>query len=354
MEKKINNKINEILLEKDCLNKFNETLEKYVLNSNVLVFIDYLTYQKFNNKLEEIKSCALNNLNYQIVTLNDDIFKFENLLNETFGFIVCVGEKWLLKEGQSFAIKNNINYGFVNRFILKSEIFAKNCEKNQYFPPNFVLIEKINLNHTNQFFMLCDIFKYSYLCLESVFEFDNLVLKNFSIEFLNLIQCILNKKENLNESLYTFIVKTGWLLQKYNVQFTLSDEASEYRNFIKNYMLLLCYRNIYKNLNQFCLFKTRTKNLDIDVLMKNIDIDFYRSFLLNFGNKFLQKINEFELFLTKCLDFLKENYFDMYYNQSDFITFENFKNINFEGTFLKKMQFFEVFNNVFNIKCLNI
>lgn len=356
MEKKRNNKISEILLEKECLNKFNETLEKYILNSNVLVFIDYLTYQKFNNKLEEIKSCALNNLNYQIVTINDDMAKFKNLLNETFGFVVCVGENWLLKKGQCFAIKNNINYGFVNNFLLKSDVFSKNYEKNQYFPPNFVLIEKLNLNCDDQFFMICDIFKYSYLCLENIFEFDNLTLKNFSNEYLNLIEFILNIKEKvvLNEMLYTLITKMGLILQKYDVKYNLGEDKNEYKNFIKSFMILLCYKNIFKNLNQFCLFKSRVKNLESNYLTQNIDTSFFRSFLLNFKDKFLQKINDFGSFLTKLLDFLKENYFNTYYLQSDLIDFDNFKNINFEGTFLKKMRYFEVFDKVFNIKCLNI
>lgn len=356
MEKKINNKICEILLENECLNKFNETLEKYILNSNVLVFIDYLTYQKFNNKLEEIKSCALNNLNYQIVALNDDMSKFKKLLNETFGFIVCIGENWLLKQGQNFAIKNHINYGFVNKFLLKSEIFSKNNKKNQYFPPNFILVEKLNLDFSKQFFMLCDIFKYSYLCLENVFEFDNLTLKNFSIEFLNLIDFILNikEKEILNEMLFTLVTKMGLLLQKYDVKYNLGDDKNEYKNFIKNFMLFLCYRNIFKNLNQFCLYKSRVKNLESNYLTQNADTAFLRSFLLNFKDKFLQKINKFELFLTKLLNFLKENYFNFYYLQSGLVTFDNFKNINFEGTFLKKMRYFEIFDNVFNIKCLNI
>lgn len=399
MEKKINQKINEVIFQKNVLSLLNENVEKYVINSNILIFVDFLTMKLYQSLLEEIKICGLNNAHIEVVSANDKIEKFENKINETFGFVVCIGENWLLKFGQSFAIKNNINYGFVNLFSLKTEIFAHKTQNFKYFPPCFCLIEQKILNSSERFLMLCNIFKYSYFVLESEFNYENENLKIFSNQYLQILNNIVNfyykevednqknhkiekkqtklsdencqnfaeksclnskqeKKLNaktFDEFLRKSEIEISLMLEKFNFSFSLSDNGNEFEQFSKNFVLALCYKNLFNFLNEKNLWLSRVRFLNENIVENydNIDVKFHRFFLLNFKEKFKKSVQNFMILNQKLLSFLKENYFKNYYNHTKFLS-QNFCKIDLSQTFLQKMSFFEIFNEILNAKCLKV
>lgn len=367
MEKKINKKIQTIILENDVLLKLNEVLEGFVLNCTVIVFVDFLTYKKNHAKLEELKSCALNNLVLKVVKFGESVEKLDVNIDETCGFLVCVGEEWLLNLGQIFAIKNNINYGFVNLFSLKTSIFLKKNDIFQYFPPSFMLVEKNNLDLKQKFSMLCEIFSYSYLLLENIFNFENKELENFANDYLVVIKNLIRKGEDLNvkiyrsnlkeigcEDLYDNFIAFGLLLQKYNINKKFINGENQFKNYIKTFILALSYKSIFLCLNNYNFEKTQIKFLDDKEILNynNFDFCFYRTFLLNFRNRFIKNLDDFLNFNLKLLDFLKESCFNEYYLQ-----IQNFSNLKmekeyFDNTFLKKMRYFNLFDLVLKSNCL--
>lgn len=360
MEKKINKILQNIIVEKNVLSKLNEIIEKQIKNSNVIMFVDFLAFQTNQKIFEEIKSCSLNNINLFVVSPNDKFNKFESFLNETFGFVVCVGENWLLKFGQSFAIKNNINYGFVNLFMPKTDIFAQKMPNFDYFPPSFCLIEKNNLNEEEKFFMLCDVFKHSFILLENCFNTQNENLKIFSIKFLDITQNLTNLdnlenlNENFDEKLYNAVISIAIMLEKSKFSYNLHKNSNEFQNFANNFVLGLIYKNLFLKINSNNLFLSRVKFLD-ETLLKNysnFDFKFYRFYLLNFKEKFLINAQKFLDLNKKLLYFLKQNFFKEYFKFSKFLNL-SIPELEFNQTFLQKMSYFEIFLNAIDLNCIN-
>ncbi len=354
MEKKINKKIQNVIIKKEALKLLNSELEKYVLNSNVLVVVDFLTYKNHKVELENLKSCGLNNLVIKVLVNNFDD-EFLKLIDETFSFVVGIGENWLLEKTKNFAIKNNINYGFVNLFLPKTTIFLKKTVNFCYYPPCFVLIEEKKFSKQEQFFMLCDLFKYSFLIVESSFDFENKNLFEFSKRYEEALTniCSSNFKNFCENSFDRFLIENlvgvGLLLQKYEIEKGLSSFENEFNNLASNFVLGYQYKNIFLKLNPCNLFLERIQKLNLNLFeYEKIDIKFYRIFLLNFKNKFLKNV---ELFLGLCFDllsFLKQNFFEVFYQNSLTFDFEINK-IDYDKTFLKKMSFFEIFKVDINI-----
>ena len=94
MEKKINNFIKKIEIQKNCLDKLNKCIEEKCLNNGVLFIVDFLTFKHNSKKLEEIKKCSLNYIEIIVIsnTSEYNIKKLENKINETFDLIVGIGE----------------------------------------------------------------------------------------------------------------------------------------------------------------------------------------------------------------------------------------------------------------------
>lgn len=350
MEKKLNKKINDISIKKDAIKFLNSELEKYVLNSNVLIVVDFLTYKNYKTELESLVSCGLNNLIIKVLTTsfekNSEIY-----IDETFAFVCGIGENWLLEKTKNFAIKNNINYGLINLYVPKTSIFLPKMQDFNYFPPCFLLFEEREYSLKEKFFILCDVSKYSYLLLESAFNFKNQNLSGFSdfykIIISNLLQTkfLGNSSENNNSKiLIESLVEVGLLLQKFNINQNLCFEENEFCNFVSNFVLGLEYKNIFLNLNENNLVLARPKQ-DMLNLYEKLDIKFYKMFLLNFKNKFLKNIQMFLLFCEDILSLLKQNFFEELYRNVGHFDFCTNK-INYNNTFLKKMCFFDVFDKV--------
>lgn len=349
MEKKLYKNLKTIILEENVLQKLNEILESMVLNCKVLVIVDFLTFQKYNHKLEEIKSCALNCLEIKVLSVFSKIE--EICLDESVGFVVGIGENQTLKTVSDFAIKNNISYGLVNLFLLKSDILMQKNGNLDSFLPNFVLIEKNNLSLKDKFFMFCDLFSYSKFLLENSFNFENLKLKEFCKQYVLLLQNFVDVKDEFDdEFFYKKFIAHILLVHKYKIV-CKKKYKNDYKNFVSNFFLVLCYKNIFLSLNCKNLNKANAKNLD-KVLLDNydqFDFAFYKTYLINFKQKFLSRINLSLNFNLKLLNFLKENFFSVYYqNVKSLQQIELNKDL-FENTFLKKMSYFELFNKVLKI-----
>lgn len=361
MDKKLNKNIEEILIDDNILEKLNKTLEKKVLNSNVIIFIDFLTMQKYEGQIENLKKVSLNNLIIKVIKSEQDFLNSDINLDETYGFVVGIGESSLLLQTQNYAIENNINYGFVNLFLLKLCIFGVKTGEKEFFPPNFILIEKNILLSKDKFLMLSDMFSYCYLNSESVLDFENKRLKEFSGQFKNILaemfSCY-NKENNFLscENLYSNFISTGIIIQKYKVKTNLFASNNSFKNFIANFVILLCYKNIFSFINKNNLILTRPTSLSDEEILNydKIDFDFYKIFLLNFKQKFLDIEDASLKFYINLLNFLKNNFFEEFYNQTKNCHELDLSSINFDNTFLKKMSFFEIFNKMENLISLKL
>ncbi|MGN1207973.1 MAG: hypothetical protein ACI4TI_00700, partial [Christensenellales bacterium] len=311
MTKKINKKIQNIILDENVLEKLNNVLESQIINSNVLVFVDFRSIAQFQNKLDEIKACSLNNLHITVAKNNDCFQKSASILDETFGFVLGIGESSFLEKVASFAIKNNINYAFVDLFLPKTQLFLHKNEDFSYFPPNFVMIEKKILNKSQQFEMLCDIFSYYYLLLESEIEFENNNLNEFSKSYkmvLNkVVKTFFDKNEspqNISKILFDCVISVGILLKKFKLTTFLSNFCCSFKNFVSNFIILTAYKNVFELINENNLCLTRANFLSSVQIQnfKNFDVKFNRIFLLNFKNKFYKKSQKNLEIITKLLE----------------------------------------------------
>lgn len=345
MSKKINNEIKLISIEKNCISKLNKYIEKFVVNTKVYIFVDFLTFQTSKKQLEEIKRCSLNEVEMIVANVNENFDKFSNLIEETNHLVVGIGEIDILKKVRDFAIKNNTNYAFLCKKGLKTDIFVKKTPILDYFPPYFVLIEEQKLTKKEEFLSCLSFFKFSYLFIESFLNYENEELKSFCEEYLKLID--FNKNINFQSK----ICELGKLLQKYEIKQELTDFSCEFKNYIHSYYFVLLYKNIFCAMNRFNLTKTRVKNLTITPEnyqnYVNFDFKYYKFYLMSLKERFFSNACKVLSFYEKQLVFLKQNFNREYYNLSRFSSLFSAKNYDFSQTFLDKMKNFEIFNKIY-------
>ena len=313
MEKRLNKYIKKVLIKDDCFSEINSLIEENFVNSRVLFVVDFYTYQTHYLKLLELQKCSLNSVEIKVIyNEKKSEKKLENLLNETYSMIVGIGGFNVLKFTKNFAIKNNINYAFVNLYSLKCEIFTDFLSNFDCFNQNspiFVLINKQNVTHKILFDLSVNLYKYSYVLFE-----------NFTLEFKkNYIDII----SNINaENIYEKVVACGLLFNQNNIKFI-----------VKNNLYLIDRLNFdnKKSLNNY---------INFDVKFNKFYLLANKYYLLNKINKILE-MNATILFKLKCLDIYA---FYTYCKTCDKIKFKNI--FNFNNTILDKMKYFEIFESV--------
>jgi len=340
MEKILNTKLKNVFIEEDCLDKLNNLIEQNFVNSQVLILVDFFVYKNYYFKLEELKKCSLNNIKYCVVyNYKKTKLELDAFIDETFSLIVGMGSFDIIKFTQSYAIKNNINYAFVNLYNLKSEIFCNFLSNSNNFNiilPTFVLINKLKLTKEEQFNMRLNIYKYTYLL------FDN---QQFFSYYLKIIS---NLREN---NLYEKTVALGLVLNKFNLNFFVKNSYNEFKNFIFNQSLLLIYKNIFKNLNINNLLKINSLGLNIQEFFnyKNFNFNYNKFYLLTNKNSFLERINTINDINEKIIIDLKQKFLPfLYYNCNIKENFNilNIKKANIYVDFLTNMKYFSIFDKV--------
>lgn len=347
MEKKINKFIKKVEIKENCLNELNKFIEEKCVNSGVLFVVDFITYKNYYKKLEEIQKCSLNHIEIFVLKnlCETQFIELQGKINETYDLIVGIGEFFTLKFVETFAIKNNISYAFVNLFLLKSEIFCNINYISNYFPPFFILVEDIKLEKENVFDLYCNIFKYSYLLLESKFETNSEVLS-----FLNEYSLIIN---NINEkNIYEKVIALGLILNKYNIKYLTNIKfcEKEINYLIYSNILSLCYKNIFSFMNKNNLYFSRIykTNSNLKSSYNNFDFDFHKYNLLSIKNNIVIQCNNYEILFKNFFELLKNISIEKCYKISKTLKLNNLyknfiKNLN-DDIFLKRMQYFEIFN----------
>lgn len=346
MEKIINKYIKKIEVTKNCLDKLNNFIEEKCVNSKVLLIVDFLTIKNNFLKLEEIKKCSLNHIEVFVLKNLDisQIYNIEKILNETYDLIVGIGEFKTIKFVENLAIKNKISYAVVNLFQLKCEIFYNSLNINKYFPPFFVLIEQIVLNDDCLFDLYCNFFKYSFIILE------NKLQNNLFLSFLNEYRKILNSLDE--DNIYKKIIALGLILNKYNINYLTNNFIinNDFNELILANILNICYKNIFTNLNKNNLQFSRVykNNLQTKLSFSDFNFDFYTFYLLSIKNDIINYCNNFDEVLNVFYNKLKTISIKKYYKLCKKINVNNLyinlvKNLN-KNIFLKRMEFFEIFN----------
>ena len=338
MNKKLNKYIKEIEICENIIPNLNKKIEKYFVNCSVLLFIDYLTYQKYESEILQLKHCSLNNIEIKVLFNKEIDFK----INETFSLVVGVGGNDINETAKNFAIKNNICYGLVCLNGLKCEVLCKNNQNlGTFYSALFVFIDKSVEN--DEFKLKCNIYKYAYLFLENyLFKEDN--LEKFIVSYMKIINNL--NKNNLVKS----VIGLGVLLNKFNIKF-FNGNYDEFNKFALSENLILIYENIFKNLNKNNLYLNRLNNLNFEELKEynNFDYKFNKFYLLCIKSSVLFKIEKIKKLFVLLLKDIKTTNIKLFYKKR-----ESLKNINFveeifnnkETLFLKKMQNFKAFSVV--------
>jgi len=327
-------------------------IEEVCVNCSILFLVDFLTYKNYKNKLDELKKSSVNNIEVFVVYnfSQKTIEKLENKINETYNLVVGIGEFYTLKFAQYFAIKSNIMYAFVNLNILKSELFCKYNQNfsliNCYYPPHFVLIEDISLCKQQIFDLYCNVFKFAYIIIEYNLQNENENLFNFLKEY----KIILN--ELIEKNILKSVVALGLILNKYNIEFYLNKQnfSSEFSEFINSHILGLSYKCIFKVLNENNLYFSRYYKKDNSVInsYENFDFNFYKFYLISKKKNILKILKNYEVLFENFYNKLKNLSIEKYYNITKNFNVKKILNklsSDASGSlFLKKMQFFELFN----------
>jgi len=353
MEKKINNFIKKIEILESPLDKLNELIEEKCINSSVLIICDFLTIKNYKTKLQEIESTSVNNITIKVLSANQLNEQGENIINEvineTYDLIVGIGEFCLLKFVENFAIKTNITYGLVNLFELKCEIFCNNIsinyENDKYFPPFFVLINKIKYSKEEIFNAKLNIFKYYYLFLEynlHIIKNDN--LKNFLLIYKDILSS-LNDENIINN-----LIALGLILNKFSIKYFIKNSSlNEFENFLCSTCVISIYQSIFVKINNNNLYFSRRYKNDKNKIFEftNFNFDFNKFYLLSMKNN----ICKITMNLKKCfLNFsesLKQTSIEYFYYKSKFINSKKIFNLiknNKDTLFLNFLDNFEIFN----------
>lgn len=351
MEKKINSFIKRIEVKESLLDTLNQLIEEKCLNSGVLILVDFLTYKNYSLKFEEIKKSSLNNI--EILPLNFNEYnekgesKISKIFNETFSFVVGIGELGILNFAKRFAIKTNICYGLVSLNGLQSEIFCNNLDPRiqnfKYFPPYFVMVNEKLLTQEEKFNLKLNIFKYCYLFLEYNLAINkNEKLKEFLIQYKNILA-------NLNdENLVSSVIALGLILNKYEITFFTSFYC-DFMAFLKCGILLEIYGIIFKKLNENNLYFSRIYKNSIEniISFQNFDFNFNKFYLLSLKNKAIKHIKTIKNLYVSFCDILKNTSLKSFYIKANYINSSKVLNeiINSKNTlFLNFMKNFELFN----------
>ena len=354
MDKKKNHFIKRVEKLKDPLDKLNNIIEEKCVNSSVLIVCDFLTLKHYEVKLKEIETSSVNNIVIKVLNFNEfneyGVNKIKEILNETFDLIVGIGDFSLLKFVESFAIKTNISYAFVNMFELKSELFCKNLsffyQKEQYFPPYFILIKELEYTKSEIFRAKLNLFKYYYLFLEyyiNVVKQQN--LKEFLKEYKNLLF-------NINdENIISSIISLGLILNKFDIQYFIKFnlKINDFEYFLCSTLLIMVYESIFLKITINNLTFSRTYKNSVKKILdfQRFDFDFYKFYLLSVKNN----IKKITLSLKKCFynfcESLKNTCIKSFYEYSKIIDevsiLDKVKN-NKSELFLSFLDKFEIFN----------
>lgn len=354
MEKKINNFIKKVEVLENPLDKLNEFIEEFCVNSSVLLVCDFLTIKKYAEKLDEIKQKSLNNIVIKAISSHEQTEageqKLTEVINETFNLVVGIGEFNTLKFVEIFTIKNNISYAFVNLFDLKCEIFCKNnakfCQNLKYYPPYFILVNQIKYTKEQIYFAKLNIFKYYYLFLEySINIVKNLKLKGFLIEYKKILFSL--KNENIINS----IISLGLILNKYNIQFFIKSNflQNDFNYFLSSTFLILIYSSVFSKITSNNLYFSRIYKNGKEELssFENFNFDFNKFYILSVKNKILLNTNILKMCFLSFCENLKSTSFECFYKNSKYINSGKIINLiknNKEELFLNFLQNFEIFN----------
>lgn len=343
MEKILNKYIKDIEIKENCLEKLNEKIEKYYINSRVLFIVDFLSYQNNYAMFKQIKNCSLNNVTVKVLYSKEKCEKeIYNLLNETFSLIVGIGDFFTLMFVKNFAIKNNINFALCNLFDLKCEIitnFLCDFNANSSIEPTFILINKNFYLENKQeiFYCLTNIFKYSYIMLS-----ENDLLK---ADYLFLASNV--NEDNILEK----VVAMGLLLKKYNIHFFLKDNYNDFLNYIYSNIYMLIIKNIIKKISTKNLYKIELQDIVNFTELKNyknFDETYFKNYLLLNKNYLLDLVNNIILLNKRTNCYLKKRHFSQFYSnlkKQNLISLKNIKFNDFKDEFLTRLQYFEIFYN---------
>lgn len=340
MDKKINRYIKKIVIEKKILEKTNSLIEEFCINSTVLIFVDFYTFLKNKNQLDEIKARSLNNIKILPIYENSKMLEkiVDENIDETVCFVCGIGDFQCIEFAKNFCKKLKLMCGIVNLYPLKSEIF---CD----FSPAFVAIEDIEYSKKDYFYSLCNISKYIYLFLENSFLREN-KYDDFLCEFKEII---LNLE---NEKIAQSLLKLGLILNKYKLNFFVKNgRINDFQNIFYSESLLLFYKNFNDKIKIYNLQKSKIigKNYSENELeaYDNINFQIFKKFLISNKKNFSYEINSAFRFFYYIKNKLKKIDFEEYLKVSNYFDVEGAIDVikkNKNEVFIKNLENFELFN----------